>query len=272
MKILIKLLSIFSTIQLCCQSIELPPDSLIRKYHVNTITTYFTSDYEKSALDNIWKFDQSGNLISKELIDKDDPSVSKDLYFYKDNRKVEHWAIGTWTKYDTLRTTFYYDEKNRLITTVTKGKYGMFDRKLRGLQNTTSYKYLNDTICIVTYEGNNLTASQSGPDSLIYNSAKLLTYQFSKSNDLITSYVYNGQGQLVLKTVGSISDPTYIRTCDKFIYKNGLLIREEHLYTDFEDKTKQAKSEYDYINNSKGLLEKIQRPFNYNTYKYEFYK
>lgn len=276
MKRLITILSIFLTSGLLCQTVgqsfDLPPDSLIKKYRVKTITSYFSNDSEKNTLDIIWKFDESGNLISKELIDKDDPSVSKEVYFYNDNRKIAQWNIGTWSKYDTLKTTFYYDSNNRLTKTVTRGKYGKFNRKLMGLYNTTSYKYVNDTTTIVTYEGNSLAAMQSGPDSLVYNRNKLLLYHYNKSNDLKISYIYNEQKQLVSKSEGSISDPTYIRSYDKFTYKNGLLIREEHTYTDFWDKNKKSHSTTEYISNSKGLLEKVQRPLTWDVYKYEYYK
>lgn len=276
MKRLITILTIFSTIDLFCQTIgqsfDLPPDTLIRKYHVKTITSYFSNDSEKNTLDMIWEFDKSGNLISRELIDKDDPSVDKNVYFYKNDIKVEQWEIGTWSKYDTLKTTFYYDTKNRLTKTVTKGKYGMFNRKLTGLNNTTSYNYVNDTITIVTYQGNGLAAMQSGSDSLVYTQNKLLLYQYNKSNDLKISYSYNGQSQLLSKSEGSISGPTYIRSHDKFTYENGRLIREEHSYTDFQDKNKQSLSTTEYINNSKGLLKKVKRPLTWDTYKYEFYK
>jgi hypothetical protein len=277
MKRLITILTILSTIDLVSQanigqSFELPPDTIIRKCHIKTIKSYFSNDSKKNTLDMIWSFDKSGNLISRELIDKDDPSVSKDLYFYENNRKVEQWEIGTWIKYDTLKTKFYYDDKNRLIKTLTKGKYGMFNRKLLGLQNTASYKYINDNTAIVTYEGNNLVAMQSGPDSLVYNRNKLLLCQFNLTNDLKIVYSYNLQKQLVSKSEGSISDPTYIMRYSKFTYENGLLIREEYSYTDFEDKSKQSHSTTEYTNNSKGLLEKVARPLTWDNYKYEFYK
>ena len=276
MKQSITFLSLFLTIELSSQTIgqsfELPPDTLIRKHHIKTVKSYFSNDSEKNALDIIWTFDKSGNLLSKELIDKDDTSVSKDVNFYKDNRIVEQWDIGTWTKYDTLRTTFYYDNNNRVIKTVTKGKYGMFNRKLSGLQNTTFYKYINDTITIMTYEGNNLAAIQSGPDSLVYNRNKLLLFRYNKNNDLKISYSYNGQRQLTSKVEGSISDTTYIKSLDKFTYARGLLITEEHTYTDFQDRSKQSHSTTAFINDSKGLLEKVERPLTWDTYKYEFYK
>lgn len=276
MKRLIILLTILSTIDLFCQTIgqsfELPPDSLIRKYRVKTITSYFSNNSEKNTLDMIWKFDESGNLISKELIDKDEPSVDKVMYFYKNNRKVEQWNIGTWSRYDTLKSVFYYDTKDRLTKTVTKGKYGMFNTKLKGLYNTTSYNYINDTITIVKYEGNNLTAMESGNDSLVYNRNKLLLCQFNISNDLKTLYSYNEQNQLILKTEGLISDTNFIRRIYTFSYKNGLLIREEYTYTDFLNENKKSHTTTEYINNSKGLLEKVERPFNYDTYRYEFYK
>jgi hypothetical protein len=254
------------------QSFELPPDSLIRKYHVKTITSYFSNGKEKNTLDMIWKFDESGNLISKELIDKDEPSIDKDVYFYKNNRKVEQWKIGTWSRYDTLKSIFNYDTRNRLTKTVTKGKYGMFNRKLTGLHNTTSYSYINDTITIVKYEGNNLTAMESGNDSLVYNRNKLLLFHYNISNDLKILYSYNEQNQLILKSECSISDPTYVRRYSKFTYENGLLIREEYSYTDFEDRSKQSHSTTEYTNNSKGLLEKVERPLTWDNYKYEFYK
>ncbi len=253
------------------KSIEIPPDSLIKKHHVKTITSFFSDDTEKNTLDMVWKFDKAGNLISKELFDIDDPSIDKTLYFYNGNIKEEEWQIGTWLAYDTLKTKFYYDAKGRLQKTVTIGKYGHFDATSQGLEKTTTYQYINDTTVIVTYEGNNRSAMQSGSDSLVYNKQNLLLFKYSKSNDLKTSYHYNTKNQIIAISLRSISDPESLNVEDKFTYENGQVIRQEHTYIGSFGNHNKAVFTTLYKNNTKGLLETVERPLNFDTYMYEFY-
>lgn len=133
------------TIDLCAQSVELPPDSIIKKNHIKTITSFFNDDSIKNELFVVWKFDVYGNLISRQLFNNGDTTLSMDVYFYKDNLISESWRIGTWLKYDTVRTTYIYDNLNRKIKETTKGKFNPFKGKSNGFINHITYTYFPHT-------------------------------------------------------------------------------------------------------------------------------
>lgn len=261
------------TIDLFAQSFELPPDNVIKKNRIKTITTYFNDDSIKNELSEVWKFDLDGKLISKQLFDNEDTTLSIDLYFYKDNLLMEYWSVGTWTEYDTVKTTYFYDNQNRKIKVNTEGKFNPFNGESNGFINTTSFTYLNDSIVVKKYEGNALTARGSGIDSIIYNKDKTIKYLFNNTNNLKYSYYYNHQKQLLSEILTSIHDPFYIYRYCKYFYENGRLLRETlGLRKSSDEKEEYSETEYYYIYDNKGLFKEIKRPLNFDTYKYEFYE
>lgn len=260
------------TIDLFAQSVELPPDSVIKKNRIKTITTYFNDDSIKNELSEVWKFDLYGKLISKQLFNNEDTTLSIDLYFYKGNFLMEYWRIGTWLKYDTVRTVYLYDSNNRMTKEIYSGKFNPFDSKANGFKNCVTYTYINDTIALKKYEGDGLTYRGSGVDSLVYNPNKTLKYLYNVSIDLKISYKYNEQRQLISETQTSISNPNLTFHYNHYFYDKGQLNKEIIGHSMTGEKEKNSEQEYFYINNEKGLITKIQRPLTFDTYKYEYYK
>lgn len=261
------------TTDLFSQSVVLPPDSLIKKSHIKTITTYFHNDSTgEDELDCIWKYNSEGNLISSQLFDTEDTTLSIDLYFYKANLLMEDWRIGTWSKYDTIKTTYFYDDKNRVTKEVTTGKFNPFDYKANGFKNSITYNYISDTVTLKKYEGSARTHRGSGEDSLIYNSDKTLKYLFNVSIDLKVAYKYNEQKQLVSETQTSISNPNWTSSYNKYFYDKGHLTKEVVGFRLLREKDKIGEEEYLYINSENGLMNKLIRPLTYDTYKYEYYE
>src|SRR5687768_7418519 len=109
MKNLLAFILLTLSIEFIGQTFELPPDSLIRKFRVKSITTYWNDDSTKSELSSVYKFNEAGNLISEQLYDNEDSTKDIELFFYKDRLLSEHWHISTWAKFDTIRTTYTYD-------------------------------------------------------------------------------------------------------------------------------------------------------------------
>ena len=260
------------TIDLFAQSVELPPYSIIKINRIKTITTYFNDDSIKNELSEVWKFDLDGKLISKQLFDNEDTTLSIDLYFYKDNLLMEYWRIGTWLKYDTVRTVYLYDRNNRMTKEITTGKFNPFDSKANGFQNSVTYTYINDTITLKKYEGDGRTYRGSGVDSIVYNPEKTLKYLFNVSVDLKISYKYNEQRQLISETQTSISNPKLIYHYNHYFYDNGQIVKEVIGHSMTGEKENNFEREYFYISNDQGLITKIQRPLTFDTYKYEYYK
>ena len=265
------ILSTFS-IGLFSQTVEVPPDSLIKKYHIKTITSYFNDDSVKNELSLVWKFDFDGRLISKELFDNEDTTLSIRMFFYKENLLMKDWHIGTWLKYDTVRTTYLYDSNNRRIKETTIGKFNPFDRKANGFKNVVSYSYINDSVTLNKYEGNAQTYRGSGTDSIIFNPNKTIKFIFNQNIDLKIIYKYNERGQLISETQTTISNPNLIYHYNKYFYNKGLLSKETIGHSITGEKEKMHESEYFYISNEKGLFNKIQRPLTFDTYIYEYYK
>ena len=264
------ILSTFS-IGLFSQSIEIPPDSLINKYHIKTITSYFNDDSVKSELSIVWKFDFDGRLISKELFDNEDTTLSIQMFFYKENLLIEYWNIGTWLKYDTVRTTYMYDNNNRRIKETSVGKFNPFDNKANGFKNVVSYTYINDSVTLKNYEGSPLTYRGSGTDSIIYNSNKSIKYIFNQNIDLKIIHKYNERRELISEMQTTISNPNLIYHYNNYFYNKGLLSKEIIGHSMTGEKEKISEYEYLYINNDKGLIIKIQRPLTFDTYQYEYY-
>ena len=272
MKNLLVFLWLTLTLDLYSQSVELPPDSLINKFHVRTITTYFNDDTTKNELSNVWQFDYNGKIISNQLFDTEDTSLTIELYFYKADLLTEYWSIGTWLKYDTVKTTYLYDKQNRIIKETTKGKFNPFDTKANGFSNSITYTHLNDSTTIKKYDGSARTYRGSGVDSLIYNKDKALKYLFNVSIDLEISYTYNDQKQLLSETTTSISAPYLTYHYNKYSYEKGRLIKEIIGHSINGEEEKKSEQIYNYINDNNGLLKEIKRPLTYDTYKYEYYK
>ena len=260
------------TINLFAQSVELPPDSVIKKNRIKTITTYFNDDSIKNELSEVWKFDIDGKLISKQLFDNEDTTLSIDLYFYKDNLLVEYWRIGTWLEYDTVRTAYLYDSNKRITKEITTGKFNPFDTKANGFTNSVTYTYINDTLTLKKYEGDGRTYRGSGVDSIVYNSNKTMKYLFNVSIDLKISYKYNEQRQLISETQTSISTSNRTFHYTHYLYDKGQLTKEIIGHSMTGEKEKNSEQEYFYIHDEKGLITKIQRPLTFDTYKYEYYK
>jgi hypothetical protein len=260
------------TIDLFSQSVELPPDSLIKKYHIKTITSYFNDDSIKNELSKVWKFDHNGKLISEQLFDNEDTTTSIELFFYKENLLTEYWHTGSWGKYDTLKIIYFYDNKNRISQTISTGNYNPFNQKIKGFRNTIKYAYINDSITLKTYEGNALTVMGSAVDSLVYNPNKTIKYLFKVSEDLKIIYKYNSQKQLINETWTSISYPNKISSYKKYFYDNRLLVKEISGRSKLFGKKGYYETKYLYNNNDKGLLIKLKRPETFDTYTYEYYK
>ncbi|NVO03516.1 MAG: hypothetical protein HXX09_12530 [Bacteroidetes bacterium] len=254
------------------QTVEVPPDSLIKRNRIKTITSYFNDESTKDELSEVWKFDLDGKLISRQLFDKEDTTLSMDLNFYKDNVLMETWNIGTWLKYDTVKTIYFYDGKKRVLKTITTGKFNPFNYNANGFKNTFLYLYVNDSVTLKKYEGDGLTARGSGTDSIIYNSDHTKKFLFNEGLNLKIIYKYNEQKQLISETQTTISNPNLIHHYNNYYYDNGQLIKEIIGHSVTGEKEKISEQEHFYINDNKGLISKIQRQRTFDTYKYEYYK
>ncbi len=258
-------------IWLFSQSFELPPDSLIKKYRVKSISSYFNSASVKHELSWVWKFNTDGQLISRELFDNEDTTLCVRLFFYKEGLLVEDWNIGVWRRYDTIKTSYHYDVNNKLINELSIGKYNHFNIKGKGLRNEIFYSYPNDSVMTKKYKGNSLTYRGSGTDSVIYNPDGTIKLLLNKKIDLKTIYKYNENKQLISETNASISNPNLIFWQHIYFYKKGELTKEIARHSVTGEKERISDGEYFYINNDKGLLIKIQRPFTFETYVYEYF-
>ena len=260
------------TLDLFGQTIKLPTDSLIKKFHIKTITTYFNDDSTRHELSNVWKFNDIGRLISNQLFDSEDSTKDIELSFYKSNLLYEIWNIGTWIKFDTVKTTYFYDYQNRKINETTVGKFNPFNCKTNGFKNSVTYTYLNDSVVVKKYVGNALTARGSGIDSIIYNKDKTFRLLINKENDLKILYSYNDKKQLAAEVQMSNSNPDLIFHYNKYFYENGQLIKEIIGHSIDGSKENNSERIYYYTNDRNGLLIKIKRPMTYDTYEYEYYK
>jgi len=260
------------TLELFGQTIDLPPDSLIKKFHIKAITTYLNDDSVKNVLSNIWKFNDNGELVSNQLFVSEDTTLDIELFFYKNNLLSAHWHIGTWTKYDTVKTIYHYDNQKRIIKETTVAKFNPFNNKSEGFMNSVTYTYLNDSIVMKKYEGNALTSRGSGIDSIIYNKDNTLRLLFNKENDLKILYSYNDEKQLLSEVQTSTSTPDLVFQYNKYVYEKDRLIKEIIGHSIDGKKEKISEQVYYYINDKNGLLMKIERQWTFDTYEYEYYK
>src|SRR5690606_11751221 len=120
-------------------------------------------------------------------------------------------------EYDTIMTTYFYDNENRKIKETVVGEFNPFNGKSNGFTNLVTYTYLNDSIVIKRYEGNGLAARGSGMDSIINNKDKIIRL-FNRENDLKILYSYNDKYQLVSKIQTSIAEPDLIFQYNKYLY------------------------------------------------------
>lgn len=267
MKYFIVILLLMLSLKLVSQSVygHLPADSLIKKFHVKTITTYYSDDSTKDELEDVWKFDTAGQLISQQLFDIDDTTLDIDMYFYNAKLLMEYWQIATWDKYDTIITKYIYDQHNRISKELINGK-------ANGIDYYVTYTYLNDSITLKEYNGKGKSSYSSGIDSLVYNPDKSLKDLFNISQELRISYKYNLQQQLVSVTQLSIYDSNDVINYKKYIYEKGQLITEIYGYQRADKNQKDILDESFYFYNDNGLINKIERSVMVTTYKYEYFK
>jgi hypothetical protein len=254
------------------QSIKLPTDSVIVRNRIKTITSYFNDESTKDELSELWEFNLDGKLISKQLFDNEDTTLCADLYFYKDNLLMEYWRIGAFLKYDTVKTIYTYDSKDRVLNEVTTGKFSLFDSKANGFENSIIYTYVNDTVTLKKYEGIGGTYRCSGLDSIVYNSDKTLKYLSNTTLDLKISYNYNEQKQLIYETQTSILYPDLIYRFNQYFYEEGQLVKEIMGNSMTGDGKNISEQEYFFARNEKGLVTKTLRPLSFELYKYDYYK
>lgn len=252
------------------QTFELPPDSLIKKLHVKTITSYLNDLSGNIEFWNVWKFDINGNLISNQLFASDDTTLCIDLYYYDGNILREYWMIGERLTHDTVVTTYFYNDEGRLIKEIHNGDNPYHSKDTNSIWYA-DYYYLNDSIVVKKYSGDTWSSYESGKDSMIYNSDQLIQCKFYIEADSKVIYQYNDQKQLIRKTISTISQPILTYTDDKYKYSDGQLKKEIAGNSFDGSKQKMHYVKYTYVYNKNGLIEKIIRSKTYDTYKYEFY-
>lgn len=267
MKYYIVSILLILSIELFSQSVDvnIPPDSLIKRYQVKTITTFYSKDSNKEELDNIFVFDSNGKLISRQIFDIEDSIYELDMYFYHASILKEYWEIGTRFKNDTLKTTYIYDSYNKVSKELNRVKS-------LGIDYTVTYTYVNDSITLKKYKGKSNNDRLYGIDSLIYNPDKSLKDLFNDSQDLKISFEYNQFKQIISESYYLISSSTFSFRYKKYFYEKGRLVKVIIGSPRFDVNRKDLVFEYSYFYNDNGLINKKETPGSVTTYKYIYFK
>lgn len=256
---------LFEAIPGFSQYLACSDSSSIRKNKVKTSSSWFFNDVFNNDLGEIWTYDKKGRITSYELIDSKDTSKDIEIFFYKNNLLLEEWHIGTWQKYDTIRTTYVYNSNNQLLSKTVKGGWCSYSFEC---------VYENDLLTGRIYEeGSNCSFDD---DTLIYDQQKRLQKKLNIFKDFCFSYTYNSDGQLSGERKTAISDTNLIYHFANYYYQDDKLINEVigNSKLGKKEKTRKFEFRYEYFDN--GLLKEIQR-FDYgkmsyyNKFTYTFY-
>jgi hypothetical protein len=278
-------LLLIMTTTLLCQTYQIAPDSLIKKFRVSKISAFLLDSAKKETLHSIRQYDSLGNLIFYSIFDhgyiswgdNDDPGPSNSINMYTYQNKIlkkeTHFRSGSDNQTDT--SFFSYDGKNRLKEKTTKKYYWERNGYQLICTDTIQFQYYFDTILIANEKSTDwsrgrISRINISKDTLFYGHNNLLLFKIRQPSNIKTTYHYNDKNQLVSKTTTS-PNPSSLIAKESFIYKDGLLIREELLLYTRDGKYRDSRS-MDYINNANGLLEVYRLgPLNSIMYKYDYY-
>ena len=285
MKTSFTILFLFMATTLLCQTYQIAPDSLIKKYRISKISAFMVDSTNKEILRSIRQYDSTGNLISFRSFDwgyktsgeNDDPGPSNSvgMYLYQNKmlKKETHFLSGLYNQTDTV--FFSHDRRNRLIEKTTKKYYWERNGYELIWTDTIQFQYYYDTILIARekrteWSRGRMSRSSVGYDSLVYDHNKLLICKIKQPSKIKITYLYNDKNQLV-STTTTRPDTASLIAKESFIYKEGRLIREELLLYTRDGSYRDIRS-MDYINNANGLLEVYRLgPLNSIIYKYDYY-
>ncbi len=238
----------------------------IRKNKVKTSSSWFFNETFNNDLGEIWTYDKQGRMTSYELVDSKDTSKDIEIYFYKNNLLIEEWHIGTWHKYDTIRTIYEYNKSNQPLSKTVKGGWCSYSFECvyddKGLLTNRVYE-----------EGSNCSYDD---DTLIYDTQKQLRKKLNISKDFCFSYTYDLNGCVLSEKKTAISDTNIIYQFINYYYLEGKLVKEEIENSKSGKKERLRKYQFNYYYYDNGLLKEIRRIDNgqmsyYNKLTYTFY-
>lgn len=256
---------ILETIPGFAQLLPCSDSAAIRKNKVKTSSSYFFNETFNNDLGEIWTYDKKGRITSYELIDSKDTSKDIEIYFYDNNLLVQEWHIGTWQKYDTIRTKYKYNSNNQLLSKTVNGGWCSY-----------AYEciYENDLLTNVVYEDGGSCSFDD--DTLVYDSQKRLQKKINIAKDFYFDYTYDSDGRILSEKKLGISDPNIVYHVANYFYLDGKLVKEEVASSKTGNKERLKRYNFNYYYYDNGLLKEIRRIDNgktsyYNKLTYTFY-